>query len=184
MEKEKKPIYKKIWFWIIVVIIVVGIGAGSGNSNTVSTTTNVQDLSTNMTDKEENKTSEKTQIKAGEEVSTKDTKITFKSAEDYTGYSQYSTPKEGNKVIRAEFAFENISTSDISLSNLECYADGEKCDAYYSAEDYKNPTLESLSSGKKMTAVVYYEVPESAESIVLEYETNLWTNDKVEFIVK
>lgn len=37
-EKEKKPIYKKVWFWILVVVILgVIIGAtGSNNTNTTS----------------------------------------------------------------------------------------------------------------------------------------------------
>lgn len=37
--KNKKPIYKKVWFWIVVVIIVAGV-AGGGESTTTSTDTN------------------------------------------------------------------------------------------------------------------------------------------------
>ena len=131
-----------------------------------------------------NTTSGNTKINVGGEFSTKDTKITFVSANDYSSYNSYSAPKAGNKIIRAEFSFENISKSDIYLNPLDCYADGEKCEAYYSADDYKNPTLESLSAGKKVKAIVYYEVPTNAENIVLEYDTSVWTNSKVEFIVK
>lgn len=186
MEKEKKPIYKKWWFWLIIVIVVVMISGGdSNNSNTVtvSTTENVSETTTES-NTVDNNTVENTKVNAGEEVTTKDIKITFVSTNDYNDYDEYFGPKSGNKIIRAEFAFENISSSDISLNTLECYADGEKCEAYYSADDYKSPALESLSTGKKMTAVVYYEVPENAQSVILEYETNLWTSEKIEFIVK
>lgn len=177
MEKEKKPIYKKWWFWVLIIVIIVAIaGSQSGNNNTTTVTSSTTDNS--------QKQEEKTVVNVGEEISTNDVKISFVSAKDYTDYNSYSAPKTGNKVIRAEFTFENISNSDIYLNNLECYADGEKCTEYFYADDYKSPTLESLSSGKRVKAVVYYEVPENAKSIILEYETNAWTSDKVEFKIK
>lgn len=179
MKKEKKPIYKKWWVWaliILVVIIIVGMG-GDDNTNTVKPSTETSATSNGTSN-------ENTKVKVGEEISTNDAKITFISASDYTSYKQYSAPKSGNKIIRAEFSFENISNSDIYLDNIDCYADGEKCETYYSADDYKSPTLESLSAGKKVKAIVYYEVPINAGNIMLEYETNIWTNSKIEFIVK
>lgn len=38
-EKEKKPIYKKVWFWIIIIVIAIIIGTSQSN-NTVNTATN------------------------------------------------------------------------------------------------------------------------------------------------
>lgn len=177
MEKEKKPIYKKWWFWALIIVIIIAIAGSQGGNNNVTTVTS---STTDNSQKQE----KKTVVNVGEEVSTNDIKISFTSATDYTDYNSYSAPEAGNKVIRAEFTFENISNSDVYLSNLECYADGEKCDEYYYASDYKSPTLESLSSGKRVQAVVYYEVPTSAQSIILEYETNAWTSDKIEFKIK
>lgn len=169
--------HKVITFILVVVALGIIIGTtGSDNTNSVTQTTAT--TNNNTTQKE------KTIVNVGEEVSTKDTKITFVSTNDYTGYNSFSAPKTGNKVIRAEFLFENVSEADIYLSNLECYANGEKCDSYYYADDYKSPTLESLSAGKRVKAIVYYEVPTNAESIILEYETNVWTNNKIEFKIK
>ena len=37
--KEKKPIYKRVWFWIIVVLVLAGIGASMGSSKASSTKT-------------------------------------------------------------------------------------------------------------------------------------------------
>ena len=179
MEKEKKPIYKKWWFWVLIVLgifIIAGMG-GDNNTNTVKPSTETSETSSSTSN-------ENTKVNVGEEVSTKEVKITFTSVNDYTKYESYSAPKTGNKIIRAEFSFENISNSDVSLSNFDCYADGEKCEEYYSADDYKSPTLESLSTGKKMKSIVYFEVPVNAESIVLEYETDFWSSNKVEFVVK
>ena len=31
--KEKKPIYKRVWFWILAVIVVVGIGGALGEED-------------------------------------------------------------------------------------------------------------------------------------------------------
>lgn len=178
-ENEKKPIYKKWWFWVLVVLVVfIIIGANNSNNNPNVTTSSTTNTSQNTN------TKQNTKVKVGEEITTNDTKITFISANDYTQYNSYSAPASGNKIIRAEFSFENISSSDISLGSLDCYADGEKREAYYSADDYKNPTLESLSSGKKLKAVVYYEIPSNAENITLEYETNVWTSEKIEFVIK
>ena len=41
-EKNKKPIYKEIWFWILIiiaVIVVIVVAGGNGNTN-ISTSTN------------------------------------------------------------------------------------------------------------------------------------------------
>ncbi len=173
--------HKVITFLLIVIILGAIIGVNGGNNNEgQSTPVTASGISNN------NNTTvkENTVVNVGEEIKTNDTKITFVSAQDYTSYKSYSAPKTGNKIVRAEFTFENISTSDIYLSNLECYADGEKCEAYYSADDYKSPTLESLSKGKRVKAIVYYEVPKNAESIILEYETSVWSSKKIEFKIK
>lgn len=173
--------HKVITFILIVIILGVIIGVnGSGDNKSQSTQVTANETSSN------NDTTEKgnTVVNVGEEIETNDTKITFVSAQDYTSYKSYSAPKTGNKVVRAEVIFENISTSDIYLSNLECYADGEKCEEYYYADDYKSPTLESLSKGKRIKSVVYYQVPVNAKSIILEYETSVWTSKKIEFKIK
>lgn len=165
-EKQKKPILKKWWFWLIIVIIVITI-AGSGKQET----------------KEVSQTSNK-KVNVGDVVQTDEVKISYKTSKEYTKYNEYSKPKSGKKVIRTEFEFENVSNGDIYLEALECYADGEKCEEYYYADDYKSPVLENLSKGKKMTAVVYYEVPMSAKEVIIEYETDYWSSEKVEFVVK
>lgn len=174
--------HKVMTFILVVIMLGIIVGATGDSSSNKTTVTGTTGKIENNKNQEVKDTP--TTVKVGEEISTDQEKISFKSAKDYTGYNSYSKPKSGNKIIRVEFGFENISDSDIILSNFECYADGEKSDEYYYAKDYKNSTLENLSKGKKMTAVLYYEVPKNAKSIVLEYETNFWTDRKVEFIVK
>ena len=157
-----------------------GIIGTNGSDNTVEVSGSENQSYTDNSSKD-NGTK---QVKVGESVQTKQVKITYVSSKEYTGYNQYLAPETGNKVIRVQLEFQNISDNDIILDSFECYADGEKCELYYGGEDMKLPTLESLSAGKKFKSVIYYEVPKKAEDITLEYETNYWTNEKIEFIVK
>ena len=45
--KNKKPIYKKVWFWIIILIIIIAIGAGGTSENNNTTTNNSTKYSKN-----------------------------------------------------------------------------------------------------------------------------------------
>lgn len=182
MEEKKKQIYKKWWFWIIIAVIVILIACNSDSSNT--TVVSQDQTFENSQKTQETEEIQDKKVNVGEVVQTDDVKISYKSSKEYTDYNSYSKPQTGNKVIRVEFEFENISDGDIYLQNMDCYADGEKCESYYYADDFKSPSLESLSKGKKVKAVLYYEVPKSAEEIIIEYETNYWTSEKIEFIVK
>ena len=134
---------------------------------------------------ENNSASENNTCKVGQSIQNKDFKITFISADDnFTGYNKYATIKSGHKVVKADFEFENISSSDQLASSLDfsCYADGYSCDEFWSVDD---PTFSStLSSGKKSKGSVYFEVPVNANSITLEYESDIWTNSKLIFVIK
>lgn len=178
MEEKKKAIYKKWWFWAIIIILVIVIAGGSGNDDTTIVTQN-----NGSNESTPQQTSNK-KVNVGETVQTNEIKISYISSNEYTRYDAYSRPKSGYKVIRVEFEFENISNGDVYLEGMECYADGEKCEEYYYADDYKDSTFESLSSGKKVKAVLYYEVPTTTTNAVLEYETDYWTDEKIEFIVQ
>lgn len=132
-----------------------------------------------------NETSTKTKYAVGEIYEDSNIAIKYVSVDDnYTGYSKYATVKSGHKVIKAEFEFENVSSSEQYVSSYEfdCYADGYDCDAFWSVDD--STFSANLSSGKKAKGTVYFEVPKDAEEITLEYELNVWTNRKVEFVVK
>ena len=104
--------------------------------------------------------------------------------DNFTGYSKYAEVKNGYKVIKAEFEFENLSSSDQYVSSYEfdCYADGYDCESFYSVDN--SSFSSTLSSGKKTKGSVYFEVPVDAEKIDIEYTLNSWTSSKVEFVVK
>ena len=130
-------------------------------------------------------TSTETTCSVGQTIQNKDLKITFLSLDDnFAGYSKYADVKSGYKIIKATFEFENISNTDQLASSYDfnCYADGYDCESFYSVDD--SDFSSSLSSGKKSIGSVYFQVPANANSINLEYETNMWTGSKLEFIVK
>lgn len=182
MENEKvKKKGKMKWIILALVVLIVAIFIFTPSSSEPT----VEELSgdTNSTESSQAATSN---IKPGSVVTNDEVKISYKSCNtDFKKYSSYADIKKGYKVIEAVFDFENVSSSDISLNGFECYADGEKCEAFYSVEDYNNPWFESISAGRKLTnAKIYFEVPSNAENIELEYEADFWSSDKYIFIVE
>ena len=189
-EKVKKPIYKKWWFWVIVVIIVIAIassGSSDNTSNTSKTTLTSGDTSTGGDNNTQNNTTTetKTSYNVGEIYEDSNVAIKYVSLDDnFTGYSKYADVKSGYKIIKAEFEFENVGSSDFLASayDFNCYADGYDCEDFWSTDD--SGFSSTLSAGRKTKGSVYFQVPINAKEITLEYELNVWTSDKVTFVVK
>ena len=89
-------------------------------------------------------------------------------------------PHDGKKYVKADFTFENNGKSDAYVSSLDfdCFADDESCDQSY-MESVNEFSGDTLSTGRKVSFSVLFEVPENAESIELEYTTNIWTSEKI-----
>lgn len=162
---------------VIVAFALFALGSGESNESTVSNGT------VDVAQNDGGTKSETVTIKVGETLTTNLLKLSYVNCEQYTGYSEYFGPKEGNIIYRLEFAAENIGSSDALVSefDFECYADGVACEAYYSADDDLSATL---SAGRKATGAVYFEVPANAQSVEVEYETDWWTDSKAIFVVK
>lgn len=150
------------------------VGEKSKNTKKVG---EVQNENGNKSEKEE-------AFRVGDVVETSNLRITFVSAKKYKEENEFSQPKKGNMYYRMQFEFENIGNSDETISSLsdwDCYADGYAVEQYFGGEDEMDA---SISTGKKIRGSVYFEVPKDAKSITLEYKTNIFTNDKIEFIAK
>lgn len=207
---HKKQGGKGKWIVIVVVVLLVILAAagseGDKNAPAQKTGTVTQDTTGSGEDKDTpaKKTGSVTQdttgnenrqddagnkekdksFKVGDVVETQDMKISFLSAGEYVSDNQFSQPKKGYVFYRMEFEFENISHSDQTISSMlswYCYADGYAVEQSYFEDDQIDATL---SPGKKAKGAVYFEVPKDAKEITLEYETDFWSEDKVEFIVK
>lgn len=111
-------------------------------------------------------------------------KITINEAntdfQDYDNEYGWNTPKEGMKYVMVSFTYENNGDSDAyaSIYDFKCYADNTDCEQVYTLDD--NDFMNTnLSNGRNVSFKTYYAVPINAQSIELEYETNIWTDEKV-----
>lgn len=123
------------------------------------------------------------EFNVGDVVEASDLKISFTNVEEYTPENEFMQSKEGNVYYKMDFEFENISDSDqyISSFDFKCYADGYDMEQSYMDELDLDATL---SPGKKTKGSVFFEVPIDSSEIILEYETNFWTEEKIVFVVK
>lgn len=176
-----KKTFKFIVLLTTIMLLTVML-TGCSSIETGSKTTLTADETSDTT---ESTTSNDKKYNVGEVYEDRNIAIKFVSLDDnFKGYSKYATVKSGYKVLKAEFEFENVGSSDQYVSSYEfnCYADGYDCENFYSVED--SGFSSTLSKGKKTKGAVYFQIPNDATSITIEYETNIITNSKVEFIVK
>lgn len=167
-------------FGIIAVILIFSLFAiGSGSDKASVSSDSASDNSKTTTQKAD----EPVKVKVGETLTTNTLKITYKSSADDKG-AQYFPAASGNKIIKLTFEIENISSTDqiVSVYDFKCYSDDVASSAYYYGDDGLSTT--TLSSGRKATGNVYFEVPQNANSIDVEYETNYWSGNKAIFVVK
>lgn len=172
--------------WIVSVI-------PSTDSDKKSETETVAVESEKKDDSEPEKTEETEEAEEQEEDETLTVGSSFESGglkiiiddadldfQDYEDDYGWNTPSDGMKYIMAAFTFENTGKDDeyVSLYDFDCYADNVECDQEFTLDD-DDFINTNLSSGRKVSFKAYFEVPQDAESIELEYETNLWTSDKV-----
>lgn len=129
---------------------------------------------------------EKTQYKLGETLEFNDRQIKFVSANDnFTGYHSFADIPAGMKVLQVTFDFVNNGNSDffISSGEFDCYADNEVCESFIWTDD--SSFMESISAGRQASGKsAYFLIPQNANSIVVEYEKNIFTSNHVEFIVR
>ncbi len=167
-------------FGIIAVILIFSLFAiGSGSDKASVSADSASDNNKTTTQKAD----EPVKVKVGETLTTNTLKITYKSSADDKG-AEYFPAASGNKIIKLTFEIENISSTDqiVSVYDFKCYSDDVASSAYYYGDDGLSTT--TLSSGRKATGNVYFEVPQNANSIDVEYETNYWSGNKAIFVVK
>lgn len=112
-------------------------------------------------------------VKVGETFTKDKLSVTLLSVED--NYSeQYNEPKEGYKIFKATFKCENNADYEqyVSIYDFKCYADNTSCEEKYLGDS--SFINENLATGRNVTYDVFFEVPENAKSIELEYSNNVW----------
>lgn len=165
---------------LMVLIVLIGI-IGGEEDKPVAEKTGVMEQESEQTAEEESSNS----FSVGDIVETDYMRITFVSADQYIEENEFMQPKEGYEYWRFEFNFENISDTDQSISsmlNWECYADDTMTDQTWIGDE--NGLDGTLSPGRNTQGSIYFEVPVDAESIEIEYETNMWSGEKIIFVAK
>ena len=192
-QKKKKSliIFGVIAAVIVVIIIAASGGSSSDDKNKVESVngasqTQSADEKSDDSKSDDSTASDNQKITAGHAITIdNELKISYlKCDTNFKKYSKYATVGKGKKVISATFKIENVSDTDQYIDTINCYADDKKCDSFYSVEDYDDPFFDSISAGRSIEGTVYFEVPSNAKNIELEFENNVWTNDKVVFVVK
>lgn len=179
--KDQRNFFKKHpVLCVIGIIVVIGIVFGSTSNETKNTlNSGEQSVQTNATVEEKN------EYKVGEIYEDEYIAIKFSSKnENFKKYNKYAETKSGYKIIQATFEFENVGNTDeyVSSYGFNCYADGYDCEEFIWVDDSSFGS--TLSAGKKTKGSVYFEVPKDAKEITIEYENNVWTSEKIVFIVK
>lgn len=171
--KQKKPVV----LIVIAVFIAIGIiGAALGGDSPEK----VGDTGTNST------TTQQTEFAVGDVVSLKDIEVTFVSCNESSGKGYY-TPDSGNVFLFCEFAIENKSSKDISVSSImsfEAYVDD------YSTNMSMTGTLAAdkgqmdgtVAAGKKMSGVIGYEVPADWKTLEIRFTPDFWSGNDITFI--
>lgn len=190
---RKKQGGKLKWIVIAIVAILI-IGAASGEDKSNNDTKKVGEVSksdnsdtvveSSGTAEQSNEEAEdvQTEYHVGDILQDGDMKIVYMSSGEYKEENEYIQPKDGYKYIYLQFAFENTSEkSDDSISfySFEGYADGYNVEMYYGGEEDLSATL---SAGRTTTGYIYFEVPVDAKEIEVEYETNVFTEEKITFM--
>lgn len=165
---------------VVMLFTFAAFALGSGESENTTVTKSSQNQETTSSEsKNENKRDE---VHVGETLNVDEFKITYDSAEKWNSNNQFIKLDEGEQFIRLHFSFVNDTDSDQYVGSFECYADGEKCDEHYGEDDAL--LFENISSGRRASGYVYFEVPVNAEKIEVEYEDTIWSDKKAYFIVE
>ena len=153
--KNQKNGLKKFIIFLILFISIIVMALFLGENDKQKDLTEADILESSIDNTNIKKTYSIGEIFKNESVNIK----YISSQKDFKRHSQYADVKSQYDITKAEFEFRNLSQIDafITSNNFSCYADGEKCERFYSVNESYFST--KLLSGKKITHSVYFEVP-------------------------
>lgn len=160
-------------YWSDAKVLFVGEGDG-----TVVKSDSVPDSSSGSSVADEEK------YRVGDSYEGDSLKVKFVECGEYTDYSEYLPPADGNKIIYAKFEFENTGSDEeyVMYTDFNAFADNKNVNQYYSAEDTDNTAFScNLSAGRSGSGTVMFEVPENSEEIDIEFSPSFWSSEHVVF---
>lgn len=192
-----------IVFGVLVVIGIIGSLAGGKETEKESGTGETERAEEKVLDEgaeespeiEDAEVVEKQDDAAKEEIEkyhvgdtweNKTLRMTYTDSYEFTEYNQYNAPADGNKIICAEFEFENMGNSDASVmyTDFHGYADGYEVNQSYAPDGTGLDFTVKMSAGRKGTGKVAFEIPEDAKEVEIEFSPNMFSSDKVIFVFR
>ena len=179
--KEKKPIYKRIWFWVLAVLIVAGIAGSLGGGNDEKGVAKKVDNSSEASDtpKESNSEKEEVDFKIGDTIDIDGYQIKVNDVK-YSDEEGFTTPDEGKEFIIINLTITNKTGEKASFNPLDfaINEDGVSSTAGFEYVD----GIDTLSSGDldpdaTVTGNLAAQVKKES-SVKLRYEGNFFLKDK------
>lgn len=202
--RQKQGGKLKIIIGVIVVLLILGAFSGKKNTtekkaepdssaSSVSTTTEEAKAPEAPAEeiKEDASSEEKGSgiVQIGGSYEGEGLKFTVNDAEiGYKFKDKFGMYKldEGMTYVMVDFTFENTGKSDryVSIYDFKCYADNTACEQKFVTDVTGDFINTNLSSGRNISFKTLYAVPENANAIELEYEANIWTDEKIVVQIK
>lgn len=168
---------------LMLIIILLFSACAKGVSDAVdSVNESIEETENSYKDK-----NGKTSFAKGETFENSYIKMTMTEVNlNFTDYDEWTSIKDGYKLVMVKFEAENIGEDDkfVSYLDFNCYADDVAMEENYLVFDNYEHLSATISSGRKATGYVFYEVPKNAQSIVFEYEPTWFQEAKIEFVAK
>lgn len=156
----KRPIGILLTFFLVLSFVVLALGIGYSETGNVRETV--------LSDGFGRKSGQKCRLLPGETLEAGEIRITMEKSEKLKNSILHA--RGGKMIIRAYFNILNSSGEDKSMTagDFSCYADGLVCRRLPLGGELLLCT--TVSDGKAVKGYIYYEVPESARNIVIEYK--------------
>lgn len=128
----------------------------------------------------------KTEFGIGEIAEYRDVYATLVNVTENYG-DGFLVPEEGNIYVVCEFLIENHSDSEINVSSILSF-DGYVDDFSVSVDLGASTSTEqsqlggTVASGKKLSGVIGFEVPENWQTLEIRFEPNVWSGKEIVFV--
>ena len=162
--KEKKPIYKRVWFWILAVMILVAfassLGGGdesaSGGEKVNTSSETESKLETEKADTEEKK---EVFYAIGDTIAVGDAEYTLESVELTDERNQFDETNPAH-VVKITYVVKNNGESDLPVGmDVEVYGSDDK-----KSESYPNDnSMGTVAPGKQMDMVAHFGLNQTGE---------------------
>ena len=191
--KNKKPIFKRVWFWAIIVVVLLGIviGTSGGDSEPQKTGENGNSVSATTQKTGENgnsvsATTQKTEYQIGDIVELNGASVVVNRVEKSSGDS-WNAPKNGHEYVIVEVTIKNIGSSTISYNPFDFKMQNSQGNiteqTWFSSDRNNDLSSGELAPGGSVTGTIPFEEPIGDEGLVLIYEGNIWDSKQIRFVL-